>query len=171
MKRQDKKTQNDFIERCKTIAMLSKYFETQDCELDDAAAVRSCDDRPDCVQKCVEIAKNPERIDMVEYSPMCGVHIDGTEVPTAALFNSTHEMLIEIGHEYLNYWIGALLYHTEELSEAVNYIIMENEPNDDVCTEHYEIMYYNDRLGWLADKYSMILDPDMDFNEFCKYLK
>lgn len=166
MKRQDKKTQNDFIERCKTIALLSKYFETQDCELDDAAAVRSYDDRPDWVQKCVEIAKNPERIDIVEYSPMCGVDIDGTDIPTAVLFNSTHEMLTEMVHEYLNYWRSKLLDHVIEMSEAITYIIKENEPNDDVCTEHYEVMYYNDRLGWLADKYSMILNQDIDFNEF-----
>lgn len=165
MKRQNEKTQNDFIERCKKIALLSKYFETQDCELDDAAAVRSYNDRPDWVQKCVEIAKNPERIDMVEYSPMCGVNIDGTDIPTTALFNSAHELLITMTHEYLKYWRDALLYHTEELVEAVNYIIHENEPNDDVCTEHYEVMYYNDRLGWLDDKYSMILNPDIDFDE------
>jgi hypothetical protein len=28
--------------------------------------------------------------------------------------------------------------------------------------EYYEIMYYNDRLSWLADKYSMILNSDTD---------
>lgn len=165
MKRQDKKKQNDFIERCKKIALLSKYFETNDCEIDDAAVVRSYDDRPDWVQKCVEIAKNPELIDMVEYAPMCGVHVDGTEIPTTALFNSTHELLTEMVHEYLNYWRGKLLDHIIEMSEAVTYIITENEPNDDICTEHYEIMYYNDRIGWLADKYESFLDPDIDLNE------
>ena len=67
--------------------MLSKYFKTQDCELEEAAEVRSCDDRPDWVQECVEIAKDPTRIDMVEYSPMCGVSISGIEIPTFVLFN------------------------------------------------------------------------------------
>lgn len=171
MKRQDKKTQNDFIERCKKIALLSKYFETHDCEIDGDAPVRSYDDRLDWVHKCIEIAKDPTSIDMVEYSPMCGVHVDGTEIPTAALFNSTHEMLTEMVHEYLNYWRSKLLDHIIEMSEAVTYIITENEPNDDVCTEHYEIMYYNDRISWLADKYSMILDPDIDLNEIFEDLE
>lgn len=167
MKRQDKKKQNDFIERCKKIATLSKYFETCDCKLDNVATIRSCDDRPDWVQKCIEIAKNPECIDMVEYSPMCGVYIDDTIIPTEALY-SIHELLTTIVHEYLSYWRDALLYHTEDMSAAVNYIIYVNEPNDDVCTEYYEVMYYNDRLNWLADKYSMILNEHIDYNELFK---
>ena len=170
MKKQNKKTQNEFIKRCKKIAMLSKYFEICDCKLDDVATIRSYNDRPDWVQKCIDIAKNPEHIDMVEYSPMCGVDIDGTDIPIKALFNGIHELLTEIIHEYLNYWRSALLYHTEEMSEAVNYIIMENEPNDDVCTEYYEIMYYNDRLSWLADKYSTILDSDTDLHKLLSCL-
>lgn len=173
MKRQDKKTQNEFIERCKKIAMLSKYFETHECEIDADIAVRPHDDHSYWVHKCIEIAKDPELIDTVEYSPMCGVSIAGIEIPTNALFNSTHEMLTTLVRSYLKYWRNALLCHAEEMSEAINYMIFSNKnaPNKDVLTEHDEIMYYNDRIGWLMGKYESFLDPDIDLNEIFKDLE
>lgn len=173
MKRQDKKTQTAFIERCKKIAMLSKYFETYGCELDEASAVRPYNDHPDWVHKCIEVANDDNYLDKVEYSPMCGVSVDGTEIPTEVLFGGVREMLITIVHAYLDYWKGALLDHTNEMAEAVDYTIDYKELSDDACTEYYELMYYNDRLGWVMSECvygNLVLDEHADYNELLECL-
>lgn len=173
MKRQDEKTQTAFIERCKTIALLSKYFETYGCELDEASAVRQYDDHPDWVHKCIEVAKYDNCLDKVEYAPMCGVSIKGTEIPSEALFGGVRELLVTIVHAYLDYWKGALLDHTNAMAESVDYTIEFNETSDDACTAYYELLYYNDRLGWLMDESvyrNLVLEEHEDYNDLLSCL-